>query len=120
MKAFKQVNLVTCDADFHVYRNGLLVVNEDKIVYCGSEDATWEVRADETVDCEGAWLMPGLVNCHTHSAMTTLRGIRDDSNLHEQLEDYIWAGRKRVYTRGHNKSCQAGAYRNASDWDDDF
>ena len=50
MKAFKQVNLVTCDADFHVYRNGLLVVNEDKIVYCGSEDATWEARADETVD----------------------------------------------------------------------
>lgn len=90
MKAFKQVNLVTCDADFHVYRNGLLVVNEDKIVYCGNEDATWEARADETVDCEGAWLMPGLVNCHTHSAMTTLRGIRDDSNLHEWLEDYIW------------------------------
>ena len=24
--------------------------------------------------------MPGLVNCHTHSAMTGLRGIRDDSN----------------------------------------
>lgn len=90
MKAFKQVNLVTCDADFHVYRNGLLVVNEDKIVYCGNEDATWEARADETVDCEGAWLMPGLVNCHTHSAMTTLRGIRDDSNLHEWLKDYIW------------------------------
>ncbi|MDB8657881.1 TRZ/ATZ family protein [Streptococcus anginosus] len=90
MKAFKQVNLVTCDVDFHVYRNGLLVVNGDKIVYCGNEDATWEARADETVDCEGAWLMPGLVNCHTHSAMTTLRGIRDDSNLHEWLEDYIW------------------------------
>ena len=34
--------------------------------------------------------MPGLVNCHTHSAMTGLRGIRDDSNLHEWLEDYIW------------------------------
>ena len=34
--------------------------------------------------------MPGLVNCHTHSVMTTLRGIRDDSNLHEWLEDYIW------------------------------
>ena len=90
MKAFKQVNLVTCDADFHVYRNGLLVIHEDKIVYCGNENATWVDRADEVVDCEGAWLMPGLVNCHTHSAMTTLRGIQDDSNLHEWLEDYIW------------------------------
>lgn len=90
MKAFKQVNLVTCDADFHVYRNGLLVIHEDKIVYCGNENTTWVDRADEVVDCEGAWLMPGLVNCHTHSAMTTLRGIQDDSNLHEWLEDYIW------------------------------
>ncbi|MBF1713253.1 MAG: TRZ/ATZ family protein [Streptococcus intermedius] len=90
MKAFKQVNLVTCDTDFHVYRNGLLVIHEDKIVYCGNENATWVDRADEVVDCEGAWLMPGLVNCHTHSAMTTLRGIQDDSNLHEWLEDYIW------------------------------
>ena len=90
MKAFKQVNLVTCDADFHVYRNGLLVIHEDKIVYCGNENATWVDRADEVVDCEGAWLMPGLVNCHTHSAMTTLRGVQDDSNLHEWLEDYIW------------------------------
>ncbi|WP_151620554.1 TRZ/ATZ family protein [Streptococcus intermedius] len=90
MKAFKQVNLVTCDADFHVYRNGLLVIHEDKIVYCGNESTTWVDRADEVVDCEGAWLMPGLVNCHTHSAMTTLRGIQDDSNLHEWLEDYIW------------------------------
>ena len=90
MKAFKQVNLVTCDADFHVYRNGLLVIHEDKIVYCGNENATWVDRADEVVDCEGAWLMPGLVNCHTRSAMTTLRGIQDDSNLHEWLEDYIW------------------------------
>ena len=90
MKAFKQVNLVTCDADFHVYRNGLLVIHEDKIVYCGNENATWVDRADDGVDCEGAWLMPGLVNCHTHSAMTTLRGIQDDSNLHEWLEDYIW------------------------------
>lgn len=90
MKAFKQVNLVTCDADFHVYRNGLLVIHEDKIVYCGNENATWVDRADEVVDCEGAWLMPGLVNCHTHSAMTTLRGIQDDSNLHKWLEDYIW------------------------------
>lgn len=90
MKAFKQVNLVTCDAEFHVYRNGLLVIHEDKIVYCGNDSTTWVDRADEVVDCEGAWLMPGLVNCHTHSAMTTLRGIQDDSNLHEWLEDYIW------------------------------
>ena len=90
MKAYTNVNLVTCDSEFHVYREGLLVVEDDRIAYCGPYDQAWLAKCSETVDYEGAWIMPGLVNCHTHSAMTLLRGIRDDSNLHEWLEDYIW------------------------------
>ena len=90
MKAYTNVNLVTCDSEFHVYREGLLVVEDDHIAYCGPYDQAWLGKCSETVDYEGAWIMPGLVNCHTHSAMTLLRGIRDDSNLHEWLEDYIW------------------------------
>ena len=90
MKAYTNVNLVTCDSAFHVYREGLLVVEDDRIAYCGPYDENWLGKCSETVDYEGAWIMPGLVNCHTHSAMTLLRGIRDDSNLHEWLEDYIW------------------------------
>ena len=90
MKAYTNVNLVTCDSAFHVYREGLLVVEDDRIAYCGTYDEAWLEQCSELVDYEGAWIMPGLVNCHTHSAMTLLRGIRDDSNLHEWLEDYIW------------------------------
>ena len=90
MKAYTNVNLVTCDSEFHVYREGLLVVEDDRVAYCGPYDQAWLEKCSETVDYEGAWIMPGLVNCHTHSAMTLLRGIRDDSNLHEWLEDYIW------------------------------
>ena len=90
MKAYTNVNLVTCDSAFHVYQEGLLVVEDDRIAYCGPYDENWLGKCSETVDYEGAWIMPGLVNCHTHSAMTLLRGIRDDSNLHEWLEDYIW------------------------------
>ena len=90
MKAYINVNLVTCDSEFHVYREGLLVVEDDRIAYCGPYDQAWLAKCSETVDYEGAWIMPGLVNCHTHSAMALLRGIRDDSNLHEWLEDYIW------------------------------
>ena len=90
MKAYTNVNLVTCDSEFHVYREGLLVVEDDRIAYCGPYDQACLAKCSETVDYEGAWIMPGLVNCHTHSAMALLRGIRDDSNLHEWLEDYIW------------------------------
>ena len=90
MKVFQHVNIVTCDQDFHVYLDGILAVKESQIVYVGQENQEIFKQADQIIDYQGAWIMPGLVNCHTHSAMTGLRGIRDDSNLHEWLEDYIW------------------------------
>ena len=90
MKVYQHVNIVTCDQDFHVYLDGILAVKESQIVYVGQENLEILKQADQIIDYQGAWIMPGLVNCHTHSAMTGLRGIRDDSNLHEWLEDYIW------------------------------
>lgn len=35
-------------------------------------------------------LLPGLVNAHTHTAMTLLRGIADDVPLHAWLSEHIW------------------------------
>ena len=90
MKVFQHVNIVTCDQDFHVYLDGILAVKESQIVYVGQEKEEILNQAEQLIDYQGAWIMPGLVNCHTHSAMTGLRGIRDDSNLHEWLNDYIW------------------------------
>ena len=90
MKVFQHVNIVTCDQDFHVYLDGILALENSQIVYVGQGNQEILKQADQIIDYQGAWIMPGLVNCHTHSAMTGLRGIRDDSNLHEWLEDYIW------------------------------
>ena len=106
MKAYTNVNLVTCDSEFHVYREGLLVVEDDRIAYCGPYDQAWLAKCSETVDYEGAWIMPGLVNCHTHSAMTLLRGIRDDSNLHEWLENYIWPAESQFTAEVTTKAVQ--------------
>ena len=41
--------------------------------------AEWE--APEVVDCEGAAILPGLVNAHTHVPMSLLRGLADDLRL---------------------------------------
>ena len=90
MKVFQHVNIVTCDQDFHVYLDGILAVKDSQIVYVGQEKSEILEQAEQIIDYQGAWIMPGLVNCHTHSAMTGLRGIRDDSNLYEWLNDYIW------------------------------
>jgi 5-methylthioadenosine/S-adenosylhomocysteine deaminase len=43
-----------------------------------------------------AILIPGLVNAHTHAAMTLFRGYADDLPLMEWLEQHIWPVEKRM------------------------
>ena len=38
-------------------------------------------------------ITPGLINAHTHSAMTFLKGISDDQKLNDWLEKSIWPDR---------------------------
>jgi 5-methylthioadenosine/S-adenosylhomocysteine deaminase len=45
---------------------------------------------DEAIDATGMALLPGLVNAHTHAAMTLFRGYADDLPLMEWLQDHIW------------------------------
>lgn len=40
-------------------------------------------------------LVPGLVNAHTHAAMTLLRGVADDTPLKIWLEEHIWPRERR-------------------------
>ncbi len=45
---------------------------------------------DETLEASGGLVVPGLVNAHTHIAMTLLRGYADDKPLTPWLEEDIW------------------------------
>ena len=47
-------------------------------------------EGDETLDATDGLVMPGLVNAHTHLAMTLLRGYADDEPLHEWLREDVW------------------------------
>ena len=44
----------------------------------------------ETLDLPDHVLVPGLVNAHTHAAMSLMRGLADDLPLMRWLEDHIW------------------------------
>jgi len=82
--------ILTMDKDFTQYTSGALAVRGDSIVAVGSADEiTKEYTADETVDCGGKILMPGLVNAHTHVPMTLLRGLADDLRLDVWLMGYM-------------------------------
>lgn len=51
---------------------------------------------DELIDGQGLALLPGLVNGHTHAAMTLFRGFADDLPLMEWLTGHIWPVEKRM------------------------
>lgn len=51
---------------------------------------------DEELDGAGLALVPGLVNGHTHAAMTLFRGYADDLPLMEWLTEHIWPVEKRM------------------------
>ncbi|PSP99323.1 S-adenosylhomocysteine deaminase [Halobacteriales archaeon QS_4_70_19] len=45
---------------------------------------------ESTLDAEDCLVLPGLVNAHTHVAMTLLRGYADDKPLDDWLREDIW------------------------------
>jgi 5-methylthioadenosine/S-adenosylhomocysteine deaminase len=47
-------------------------------------------EAAERVDLPHHALIPGLVNLHTHAAMTLMRGLADDLPLMSWLKDHVW------------------------------
>ena len=58
------------------------------ILFCGVTPANW--TADETIDCQEKLITPGLVNAHTHAAMTLFRSYADDMALMDWLQKKIW------------------------------
>src|SRR3954451_23667808 len=53
-------------------------------------------KGDEVIDAEGMAIVPGLVNGHTHAAMTLFRGHGDDLPLMRWLQEVIWPVEARI------------------------
>lgn len=79
--------LVTMDKDRRVLKNFSIAIDEGRITTI-SENIKGE--ADFIIDASNKIVMPGLVNAHTHLAMTLFRGIADDLPLMKWLKDVIW------------------------------
>ncbi len=88
---FTNALVLTMDEKLTQYDPGAVAVLGDSIVAVGPEDEIQkEYSAQETFDCGGKVLMPGLINAHTHVPMTLLRGIADDLRLDVWLQGYLW------------------------------
>ncbi|MFO7818305.1 MAG: amidohydrolase [Thermodesulfobacteriota bacterium] len=49
-----------------------------------------EYTADKELDGRNKAIFPSFFNCHTHAAMTLLRGYADDMELYKWLSEWIW------------------------------
>ena len=83
--------LVPVDDAKSVLEGHALAISDDHIVALDSSEAiNARYRAKTEIALPNHLLMPGLVNAHTHAAMTLLRGYADELPLMEWLSHHIW------------------------------
>lgn len=82
----KDVSIVK---DGRLLRNVNIAIDESRIARIG-QGVKDESGDDVVIDGMGKLAIPGLVNAHTHLAMTLFRGYADDMELMPWLEEKIW------------------------------
>lgn len=79
-----------------VLRDHAVAVDGGRIVAILPADAARvRYRALNNHDLDSHALLPGLVNAHTHAAMTLFRGLADDLPLMDWLNNHIWPAEQR-------------------------
>lgn len=83
--------VISMDENDRIVENGAVAVNGGVIIAIGSEKEIRDTYASkEFVDGKNRIVLPGLINGHSHAAMTLLRGVADDLALMDWLNNYIF------------------------------
>lgn len=67
-----------------------IVVRDGVVESVTSADAVRGRDTVERIEAAGQVALPGLVNCHTHAPMVTLRGVAEDLPIEEWFNDVVW------------------------------
>ncbi len=81
--------ILTMDDQGNVYEDAYVLVEDGRIVELGKLEEL-EADYDYVLDDRPCILMPGFINTHTHIAMVAYRGLADDKELMDWLQNYIW------------------------------
>jgi 5-methylthioadenosine/S-adenosylhomocysteine deaminase len=83
--------VLTFNEGKEILEKGAVAVTGDGIVAVGETSRlAEEIEAKEVLDASGCLVMPGLINLHTHAAMSCFRGLADDLPLQEWLHEHIF------------------------------
>lgn len=94
--------ILTMNADREIIPDGYIEITGDTISATGPmSELKYHSEPVSVLNLHNRLVMPGLVNCHTHAAMTLLRGMADDLPLDEWLREYIWPAEAKFVTAGN-------------------
>lgn len=83
--------IIPVEPESVTYEHHTLVIDGGRIVdLLPTELATQKYQGTTTENLGNHALLPGLINSHTHAAMTLMRGIADDLQLMDWLQNHIW------------------------------
>ena len=88
--------VLTLDRNDTRFENGAVAVVGNQIQAVGPEKDFRDWHIARRIDAAGGIIMPGLINTHTHAAMTCFRGLADDLPLMNWLNDYIFPAESRL------------------------
>ena len=88
--------LLTQDDERRIIEDAAVAVTDGRIAALGTRGQLAELSPAKTLHLGQAVLMPGLVNAHTHVAMSFFRGLADDLPLMEWLTRHIFPREQRL------------------------
>jgi 5-methylthioadenosine/S-adenosylhomocysteine deaminase len=93
--------IIPVEPDNTIYEHHSLAITDGKIVdLLPTAEARQKYTAREESNLDSHALIPGLINCHTHAAMTLFRGLADDLPLMDWLNKHIWPAEQRWVNPG--------------------
>jgi 5-methylthioadenosine/S-adenosylhomocysteine deaminase len=93
MILIKNVTIITQNRERQIIKNGAILIEDKKIADLGTTkkiEKKYTKAKKQIIDGRNQVAIPGLINAHTHVAMTLLRGYADDLPLKQWLTEKIW------------------------------
>ena len=89
--------VLTLNDSGHIFHPGAVAIRDDEIIWVGPDELLpAHLEPDERLNMAGGLIMPGLINAHTHAAMTCFRGLADDLPLSVWLNQYIFPAERHI------------------------
>jgi len=104
---FSHATIMTLDEKDTILFDAYLVIEQGIISYVGTDYPKSLPASYNFVDANDLLLCPGLVNAHTHTPMTILRGFKDDVPMEEWLE-HIWTAESALTNQDYYYSSLLG------------